>query len=68
MLTTWLNHKHSSMGNKRTAIAAAIMFLRVKGIQFGKDDGSLYEAMIAIANKELDKVGLAQVLRRLTYD
>jgi death-on-curing protein len=53
-------------GNKRTATAAAISFLTANGVQFPKDDGSLYRAMIEIANKQLDKVGLANVLRRLS--
>ncbi len=53
-------------GNKRTAAAAAIVFLMHNGIPFPKDDGSLYRAMIDIANKRLDKAGLAAVLRELT--
>ena len=52
-------------GNKRTAVAAAIMFLRQNGFPFSKDDGSLYRAMIEVANKTLDKAGLAEVLRDL---
>ena len=53
-------------GNKRTAAAAAISFLTTNGVQFPKDDGSVYRAMIEIANKQLDKIGLANVLRRLS--
>lgn len=52
-------------GNKRTAAAAAIAFLRTNGVPFPKDDGSVYAAMIEIANKRLDKPGLAAVLRKL---
>lgn len=52
-------------GNKRTAAAAAIAFLRVNGIRFPQDDGSVYRAMIHIAEKRLDKPGLAAVLRLL---
>jgi len=52
-------------GNKRTAAASAIMFLRKNRIQFPADDGSVYAAMIDIANKRLDKRGLAETLRRL---
>jgi death-on-curing protein len=52
-------------GNKRTAAAAAISFLRLNGIRFPKDDGSVYKAMIEIAEKRLDKAGLAEVLRLL---
>jgi len=52
-------------GNKRTAASAAISFLRLNGKPFPKDDGSVYRAMIEIANKRLDKRGLAETLRRL---
>jgi len=52
-------------GNKRTAVAAAISFLRRNGMHFPKDDGSLYRAMIDIAEKRLDKNGLAAVLKQL---
>lgn len=52
-------------GNKRTAVAAAIAFLKVNGAGFPTDDGALYSAMIDIAKKTLDKPGLAAVIRRL---
>ena len=52
-------------GNKRTGAAAAIMFLKLNGVRFPKDDGSVYAALIDVANKKLDKAGLAEVLRRL---
>jgi death-on-curing protein len=53
-------------GNKRTAAASAISFLRKNGVHFPKDDGSVYQAMIAIAEKRLDKTGLAVVLKQLS--
>jgi len=53
-------------GNKRTASAAAISFLTLNGVSFPKDDGSVYSAMIEIAEKRMDKTGLANALRRLT--
>jgi death-on-curing protein len=53
-------------GNKRTAAASAISFLRKNGIRFPKDDGSVYRAMIEIAEKRLDKTGFAAVLKQLT--
>jgi len=49
-------------GNKRTAVASAIAFLNKNGVRYPKDDGSLYDAMIEIAQKRLDKNGLAVVL------
>jgi death-on-curing protein len=52
-------------GNKRTAAASAIAFLRKNGVRFPVDDGSLYRAMIEIAEKRLDKRGLAETIRRL---
>lgn len=52
-------------GNKRTAVSSAILFLRKNKVRFPVDDGSLYKAMIDIANKRMDKRGLAETLRRL---
>ncbi|HEX2852901.1 MAG TPA: type II toxin-antitoxin system death-on-curing family toxin [Opitutaceae bacterium] len=51
-------------GNKRTAMGAALTFLEVNGVDVEKfDDTQLHEAMIAIAEKRLDKRGLAEVFR-----
>jgi death-on-curing protein len=52
-------------GNKRTAVAAAIVCLRMNGQSVPKDDGSVYQAMMAVAEKSSDKSGLAVVLRTL---
>ena len=52
-------------GNKRTAAASAISFLCKNGVRFPVDDGSVYRAMIEIAEKRMDKPGLAETLRRL---
>ena len=54
-------------GNKRTAAAAALAFLRRNGKAMIVDDGTLYDAMIAIAKKTMDKRGLAAVLSRLCH-
>ena len=51
-------------GNKRTAIACAATFLEANGCADRADDLVLYNAMIAIAVRRLDKVGLAEVFRR----
>lgn len=52
-------------GNKRTAITCALTFLDLNGIDPGCYDGAiLYDAMIAIAEKRLDKAGLAEIFRR----
>jgi death-on-curing protein len=52
-------------GNKRTGAATAIMFLELNGIDFPEDDGSVYRALIQVAEKRLDEAGLAAVLRTL---
>ena len=50
-------------GNKRTGAASALVFLMRNGVDAPADDGSVYGALIAIAKHELDKPGLARVLR-----
>lgn len=52
-------------GNKRTGLLAAIVFLDLNGIAIVDPEGRLYEAMIAIAERRLDKPGLAALLRDL---
>lgn len=47
-------------GNKRTAIACALAFLG----EPSPNQMELYDAMIAIAQRRMDKAGLAAVLRR----
>ncbi len=53
-------------GNKRTAVATALMFLRLNGHRFFVDDGSLYDALIAVAERRMTKAGLSDVLRKLS--
>ncbi|MBM3857731.1 MAG: type II toxin-antitoxin system death-on-curing family toxin [Verrucomicrobia bacterium] len=52
-------------GNKRTGIAAALLFLEINGISTNFDSLRLYDVMIAIAEKRATKETLAQLLRRL---
>jgi death on curing protein len=52
-------------GNKRTAITAALTFLELNGVTATAAPDSLYDAMIAIAEKRLDKAGLAARFREL---
>ena len=52
-------------GNKRTAIVSALAFLHLNGVVIRPNTAMLYDAMIAIAEKRLNKAGLAEVLRRL---
>jgi death-on-curing protein len=52
-------------GNKRTALGVALLFLRVNGVNVDLyDDAILYDAMIGIAEKRLDKAALAETFRR----
>ena len=52
-------------GNKRTAVCSALLFLKANGVDTADYDGvKLYDAMIAIAEKRIDKAGLAAVFRR----
>lgn len=53
----------SSTGNKRVGLAAAYVFLELNGYVLSRDEDRLYDAMIAIGTHQLDKVGLAKVLR-----
>lgn len=51
-------------GNKRTALGSALLFLKANGVDVEKyEDAQLYNAMIAIAEKRLDKAGLAEIFR-----
>jgi death on curing protein len=52
-------------GNKRTGLAAALVFLDLNGIAVADPEGNLYTAMIEIAEKQLHKHGLAALLREL---
>jgi death-on-curing protein len=52
-----------SDGNKRTAASAALVFLELNSIQTTRSENELYSAMIDIANKQLNKAGLAELLR-----
>jgi death-on-curing protein len=52
-------------GNKRTAITTALAFLELNGVSTSAiTNAQLYDAMIAIAEKRLDKAGLAGIFRR----
>jgi death-on-curing protein len=56
-------------GNKRTAVAAGLTFLKVNGVDVSVDiTKPVYEAMIDIANHELDRDGLSGLLRNLIPD
>jgi len=52
-------------GNKRTALNAALVFLDINGWIVIDPDERLYDAMLSIATRRLDKRGLALLLQDL---
>ncbi len=50
-------------GNKRTGLLSALNFLAANGIVADQPVDAFYDAMIAIAEKRLDKPGLTAVFR-----
>ena len=53
-------------GNKRTALVSALVFLDINGFEILDQEMRLYDAMIAIANKQMDKYDLAKLLQGLS--
>jgi death on curing protein len=53
-------------GNKRTALVSALVFLDINGYVVLDEDMKLYDAMIAIANKQMNKYDLAELLKQLS--
>jgi death on curing protein len=52
-------------GNKRTGLAAALVFLDLNDVTLSDPEGHLYQAMVDVAERRLDKHGLADLLRSL---
>ena len=52
-------------GNKRTALACALVFLELKGISIIDPKGELKGAMLRVASGRLNKQELANILKRL---
>jgi death-on-curing protein len=52
-------------GNKRTALAASLVFLDWHQIEINDSGDELYNAMIGLAKKNLDKAGLAKLFQKL---
>ncbi len=52
-------------GNKRTALASALVFLALNGVELADPGGKLYQAMISLASGSLNKAGFASILREL---
>lgn len=53
-------------GNKRTALVSALVFLDINGTEILDAEMVLYNAMIAISNKEMDKYDLAALFEDLS--
>jgi death-on-curing protein len=53
-------------GNKRTALASALVFLDWQHIEINDPQEELYSAMIGFAQKTLDKAGLATLFQKLS--
>ena len=51
-------------GNKRTAVAAALTFLKGNEVRLQVDEVLIYNAMIAIAEKRMTKSDLAAIFRK----
>ena len=53
-------------GNKRTALASALIFLRVNGIRVRDPRSALISVMYRVAKGEVSKPELAEILKRLS--
>jgi death-on-curing protein len=54
-------------GNKRTALAGALVFLDMNGISVLDTEGKLYEATMAIASGKMKKEEFANILSNLKH-
>ena len=52
-------------GNKRTALAAALVFLDLNGIELDDPKEELYELMVKVASGKATKVDIANKFQRL---
>ena len=52
-------------GNKRAALASALVFLELNSISMADPDGKLYDAMIALATGRFGKEEFAKIVRKL---
>ena len=55
-------------GNKRGALASALVFLDLNGISLADPDDRLYPLMMSVASGRAQKPQIATVLRELTLD
>ena len=55
-------------GNKRTALACALVFLELNGVSILDPEERLYNAMMDVASGRVDKSALGEILRGLPKD
>jgi death-on-curing protein len=55
-------------GNKRTALAAALVFLELNRISISDPKGILYDAVMKMASGRMDKKDFAETLRTLPQE
>lgn len=55
-------------GNKRTALAAALVFLEINGVALLDPDGSLADAVEGVATSVVSKQRFADILRQLPHE
>jgi len=53
-------------GNKRTALACALVFLDLNGVELQDPRGELYSLMIGIASGKKGKTDAAELFRKLS--
>lgn len=51
-------------GNKRTALASALVFLEMNGVSLSDPEGKLYGAMISLSSGKMNKKDLAAILKK----
>lgn len=52
-------------GNKRTALASALVFLELNGTSLSDPQEKLYDAMVSLASGNLNKAEFTEILRSL---
>ncbi len=53
-------------GNKRTALASALVFLELNGISIEDPSGKLYDVMIDVTQRRMNKSVMSEILKRLS--
>jgi len=51
-------------GNKRTALASALVFLELNGISTSDPEGKLYDGMMSLTVGQVNKTGFAGILKK----